>query len=141
MYHDCISAQHENASIAVASKAAARTETPDETPGWTNREELLQSDEAAGAGGEGETSVPCNAPVPEKSPVKIIRPEQVDFDTNRVEAKSIVLARAKEKRLINKCVVAYVVATSLQKNVSKGMENWLMELEELLDRSSFYRRA
>ena len=123
-------------------KEATRADIPDETPGRPNKEEASSSGATDRA--EMATPLPCSAPVLEVSSVRNASPEQMDLDTNRVEVHSTVLARAEEERLIRKC--AAVVkrmrsATFLQRNVSKGVKNGLMELEELLDRISFYRRT
>lgn len=55
-----------------------------------------------------------------------------------------ILAKAKDKSLIKKCraVMKHIrSATFLLKNVSKGMKNRLMELEQLLGRVSYYRQT
>lgn len=59
--------------------------TPDLSPGRPNKHEGLQSDAAVGAAPG--TSLHCSVPVPKKIPVKITRPEQVNFDMNCVEVR------------------------------------------------------
>lgn len=55
-----------------------------------------------------------------------------------MRAQLTVLEKAEEERFIKKCAVIVRSAKILQKNVSKGAKNGLMELEDLPDRISFY---
>lgn len=58
---------------------------------------------------------------------------------NRVKLQSTIVARAEKKRKYSIVVKRMRSATFLQENVGKGVKYDLMELEELLDRISFYR--
>lgn len=65
----------------------------------------------------------------------------MDSDISQVGAQSIVFARAVQEKFIEKCaamVKRMWSVTFFQKNASKGVENKLMELEELLDHIPFY---
>lgn len=57
------------------AREAERTETSDVTPEHPNKDDALQCDAATGA----KTATPCSIPFPEKGPVKIARPEEVDL--------------------------------------------------------------
>ncbi|CAD7087787.1 unnamed protein product [Hermetia illucens] len=124
-------------------KDATRVEIPDETSGRADGEKDSESD-AAPATQIGTQTIPHSAIIGERGAVEIAETNKMVSNINRVGGLSITLAQAEEEKLIKKCtaVVKHMrSATFLQKNVGKGVKNGLMELEELLDRISYYRRA
>ncbi|CAD7089189.1 unnamed protein product [Hermetia illucens] len=120
------------------AKDAAGAEIPDESSECADGEEDSQSD-ATLAAETGTQTVPRNAIVAGRGTVETAETSQMVSNISRVGALLTTLAQAEEERLITKCTAVVKrmrSATFLQKNVSEGVKNGLMELEELLDRIS-----
>ena len=125
------------------AKDATRAEIPDETSGRADGEKDSESD-AAPATQIGTQTIQHSAVIGERGTVETAETNKMVSNISRVGGLSITLAQAEEERLIKKCtaIVKHMrSSTFLQKNVGKGVKNGLMELEELLDRISYYRRT